>query len=76
MVGSGGVGKSALTLQFMYDEVRLHLELSSQLTQRFSYASNGLSHIRYINIGLDAGAEIANLLCSYESEYIEKVNRI
>ncbi len=23
MVGSGGVGKSALTLQFMYDEVRL-----------------------------------------------------
>lgn len=25
MVGSGGVGKSALTLQFMYDEVRLLL---------------------------------------------------
>ena len=24
MVGSGGVGKSALTLQFMYDEVRLY----------------------------------------------------
>lgn len=24
MVGSGGVGKSALTLQFMYDEVRMH----------------------------------------------------
>lgn len=24
MVGSGGVGKSALTLQFMYDEVRHH----------------------------------------------------
>jgi Ras-related protein Ral-A len=23
MVGSGGVGKSALTLQFMYDEVSL-----------------------------------------------------
>lgn len=23
MVGSGGVGKSALTLQFMYDEVRI-----------------------------------------------------
>ena len=23
MVGSGGVGKSALTLQFMYDEVRV-----------------------------------------------------
>lgn len=23
MVGSGGVGKSALTLQFMYDEVKL-----------------------------------------------------
>ena len=23
MVGSGGVGKSALTLQFMYEEVRL-----------------------------------------------------
>jgi len=25
MVGSGGVGKSALTLQFMYDEVRLQI---------------------------------------------------
>ena len=25
MVGSGGVGKSALTLQFMYDEVSLIL---------------------------------------------------
>lgn len=25
MVGSGGVGKSALTLQFMYDEVSLPL---------------------------------------------------
>ena len=24
MVGSGGVGKSALTLQFMYDEVSIH----------------------------------------------------
>jgi len=24
MVGSGGVGKSALTLQFMYDEVCTH----------------------------------------------------
>lgn len=24
MVGSGGVGKSALTLQFMYDEVSQH----------------------------------------------------
>lgn len=26
MVGSGGVGKSALTLQFMYDEVRFTLK--------------------------------------------------
>lgn len=26
MVGSGGVGKSALTLQFMYDEVRALLQ--------------------------------------------------
>lgn len=26
MVGSGGVGKSALTLQFMYDEVSSHVE--------------------------------------------------
>lgn len=25
MVGSGGVGKSALTLQFMYDEVSQHI---------------------------------------------------
>lgn len=25
MVGSGGVGKSALTLQFMYDEVSSHV---------------------------------------------------
>lgn len=28
MVGSGGVGKSALTLQFMYDEVRVLVQLS------------------------------------------------
>lgn len=27
MVGSGGVGKSALTLQFMYDEVSMYDEL-------------------------------------------------
>lgn len=27
MVGSGGVGKSALTLQFMYDEVCIWLKL-------------------------------------------------
>jgi GTPase SAR1 family protein len=27
MVGSGGVGKSALTLQFMYDEVRINIFL-------------------------------------------------
>lgn len=27
MVGSGGVGKSALTLQFMYDEVRSPTDL-------------------------------------------------
>ena len=27
MVGSGGVGKSALTLQFMYDEVRIKKSL-------------------------------------------------
>lgn len=27
MVGTGGVGKSALTLQFMYEEVRSHPRL-------------------------------------------------
>lgn len=32
MVGSGGVGKSALTLQFMYDEVSAgFMSLTSQL---------------------------------------------
>lgn len=31
MVGSGGVGKSALTLQFMYDEVSLVPALPSAL---------------------------------------------
>lgn len=31
MVGSGGVGKSALTLQFMYDEVRLVSSQQSEL---------------------------------------------
>lgn len=29
MVGSGGVGKSALTLQFMYDEVSCHAKTMS-----------------------------------------------
>ena len=28
MVGAGGVGKSACTLQFMYDEVRASLQIS------------------------------------------------
>jgi len=28
MVGSGGVGKSALTLQFMYDEVRWLIDIN------------------------------------------------
>lgn len=33
MVGSGGVGKSALTLQFMYDEVKhLYLQSNKQMT--------------------------------------------
>lgn len=31
MVGSGGVGKSALTLQFMYDEVRGAIHPARQL---------------------------------------------
>jgi len=31
MVGSGGVGKSALTLQFMYDEVFTVIPLASLL---------------------------------------------
>lgn len=31
MVGSGGVGKSALTLQFMYDEVSSHYNPLLQL---------------------------------------------
>ena len=29
MVGSGGVGKSALTLQFMYDEVSQHIPINN-----------------------------------------------
>lgn len=32
MVGSGGVGKSALTLQFMYDEVRTLAQKRALLT--------------------------------------------
>lgn len=46
MVGSGGVGKSALTLQFMYDEVshecgRLHprKEIFSQISFHLSNPS-------------------------------------
>lgn len=31
MVGSGGVGKSALTLQFMYDEVSQHNPINLNL---------------------------------------------
>lgn len=33
MVGSGGVGKSALTLQFMYDEVSQHTPTSNVKTR-------------------------------------------
>ena len=32
MVGSGGVGKSALTLQFMYDEVSAHFTWVTEVT--------------------------------------------
>ncbi len=35
MVGSGGVGKSALTLQFMYDEVCMYIRFIFILPQKF-----------------------------------------
>lgn len=34
MIGSGGVGKSALTLQFMYDEVSFSLTLLYPVGER------------------------------------------
>ena len=40
MVGSGGVGKSALTLQFMYDEVRINKPL--QENRFFSQSGSSL----------------------------------
>lgn len=45
MVGSGGVGKSALTLQFMYDEVRTDMKVS--------YVVVGLLHTVFI-VGMDS----------------------
>lgn len=54
MVGSGGVGKSALTLQFMYDEVRnskkKYFQTSNSIrTDCFLYDSDDLIYqiIRY-----------------------------
>ena len=38
MVGSGGVGKSALTLQFMYDEVSIVCRLRPGLEQDFIHS--------------------------------------
>ena len=35
MVGSGGVGKSALTLQFMYDEVSVKTALEISFSRYF-----------------------------------------
>lgn len=37
MVGSGGVGKSALTLQFMYDEVSMYDELQFSFSKAQIY---------------------------------------
>lgn len=37
MVGSGGVGKSALTLQFMYDEVKTYVLLAISLKKNFFF---------------------------------------
>lgn len=37
MVGSGGVGKSALTLQFMYDEVRSYAQTERWTKSNFQY---------------------------------------
>lgn len=39
MVGSGGVGKSALTLQFMYDEVRLWSQWRYLIVQKLHIVS-------------------------------------
>lgn len=36
MVGSGGVGKSALTLQFMYEEVSLYSVRAGMLSTNYS----------------------------------------
>ena len=48
MVGSGGVGKSALTLQFMYDEVRINKPLQEN---RF-FSQSGSSLYTFTNISL------------------------
>jgi Ras-related protein Ral-A len=37
MVGSGGVGKSALTLQFMYDEVKFHINCTLFIWEVIDY---------------------------------------
>jgi Ras-related protein Ral-A len=37
MIGSGGVGKSALTLQFMYDEVSYHFFPSIRCTSYYLF---------------------------------------
>lgn len=45
MVGSGGVGKSALTLQFMYDEVSAYFSFASLLQHIFIIAMPNLQPI-------------------------------
>ena len=42
MVGSGGVGKSALTLQFMYDEVKQYLNCSLSYSKINAFKDSNL----------------------------------
>lgn len=45
MVGSGGVGKSALTLQFMYDEFVEDYEPTKADSYRKKVSALGLNHV-------------------------------
>jgi len=50
MVGSGGVGKSALTLQFMYDEVSQHTPINSLTLLHSTWRSMGVNRETHLFI--------------------------
>ncbi len=67
MVGSGGVGKSALTLQFMYDEFVEDYEPTKADSYRKKVSSlKPVFHLNNLNVGQHLKVFFQNIFFSYQ----------